>query len=72
MKERARLLCLRFAETGRGFADKRRGQVTAQRDYNKGTAEEEKKEAQKTFLASPSTTALRLSTDSWRTNENRL
>ena len=69
------VLCLRFAETGRGFADKWRGQVTAQRDYHKGKEEEErkkKKEAQKIFLACPSTPALRLSTDSWHTNENRL
>lgn len=32
---RARLLCLRFAETGRDFADKWREQVTAQSDYHK-------------------------------------
>lgn len=38
------------------------------------TGEEErrrKKGAQKTFLACPSSPALRLSTDSWRTNENK-
>lgn len=47
MKERGRLLCLRFAETGRGFADKRRGQVRAQRDYHKGREEEEEKKKKK-------------------------
>lgn len=41
------VLCLRFAETGRGFADKRRGQVTAQRDYHKGREEGEKKQGTK-------------------------
>lgn len=42
-RESETVLCLRFAETGRGFADKRRGQVTAQRDYHKGREEGEKK-----------------------------
>lgn len=72
-RESETVLCLRFAETGRGFADKRKGHVTAQRDYHKERQEEGgKKEAQKTFLACPSTPALCLSTDSWHTNENRL
>ncbi len=43
VKESETVLCLRFAETGRGFADKRRGQVTAQRDYHKEREEEEKR-----------------------------
>lgn len=34
-RESGAVLCLRFAETGRGFADKRKGHVTAQRDYHK-------------------------------------
>lgn len=34
------VLCLRFAETGRGFADKPKGHVTAQRDYHKERQEE--------------------------------
>lgn len=42
-RERETVLCLRFAETGRGFADKRRGHVTAQHDYHKGREEGGKK-----------------------------
>lgn len=34
------VFCIRFAETGRGFADKRKGHVTAQRDYHKERQEE--------------------------------
>lgn len=43
VKESETVLCLRFAETGKGFADKQRGQVTAQRDYHKEKEEEEKR-----------------------------
>lgn len=39
-RESETVLCLRFAETGRGFADKRKGHVTAQRDYHKERQEE--------------------------------
>lgn len=37
------VLCLRFAETGRGFADKRKEHVTAQCDYHKERQEEGEK-----------------------------
>lgn len=47
VKKSKTVLCLRFAETGRGFADKQRGQVTAQRDYHKGREEGEEKKRHK-------------------------
>lgn len=54
-RESETVLCLRFAETGRGFADKRKGHVTAQRDYHKERQGVGGWGAQKTFLACPST-----------------
>lgn len=42
-RESGTVFCIRFAETGRGFADKQKGHVTAQRDYHKERQEEGEK-----------------------------
>lgn len=48
------VLCLRSAETGRRFTDKRLGQVTAQNNYYKRREEEEEeRKVTKTFLLVP-------------------
>lgn len=70
------VFCIRFAETGRGFADKRKGHVTAQRDYHKERQEEGGKKKKDRRHKRPSWLVPLhqpcLSTDSWHTNENRL
>lgn len=65
------MLCLRFAGTGRGFAWKEKDTL-AWLSSGETRGGGKKTEAQKAFLACPSTPALCFSNDSWHTNENKL